>query len=91
MATVLEELSGSVQDRRTMVQVKLSSDEWVLGVLQKHGTQTLDQMGKLLPEMNWPQLFHAIDRLRRSAKISLWSAGFGDYLITANQTQPSAA
>ena len=74
-----------------MVQVKLLSDEWVLAVFQKHGTQTLDQMGKLLPEMNWTQLFLAIDRLSRSGKISLWSPGFGNYLITANQTQRPAA
>jgi hypothetical protein len=91
MATVLEELSGGVEDRHTMVQVKLLSDEWVLGMFQKHGTQTLDQMGKLLPEMNWTQLFLAIDRLSRSKKISLWSPGFGEYQITVNGTQPSAA
>jgi hypothetical protein len=85
MATILA--PGEVHDRRTMVQEKPSIDEWVLAALQQYGTQTLDQMSNLLPEINWAQLFLAIDRLSRSRKISLWSPGFGDYLITANQTQ----
>jgi hypothetical protein len=91
MSTILAGLSGAVQDRRTVVQEKPSIDEWILGALQQHGTQTLDQMGKLLPEMNWAQLFLAIDRLSRAGKISLWLPGFGDYLITLNGTQPPAA
>jgi hypothetical protein len=91
MATSLADAKSDVQDRRAMIQEKPSIDEWVLGTLQQHGTQTLDQMGKLLPEVNWAQLFLAIDRLSRSGKISLWSPGFGDYLITVNGRQRSAA
>jgi hypothetical protein len=91
MATILAAATGEVHDRRTMGQEKPSIDEWVLAALQQHGTQSLDQMSKLLPEINWAQLFLAIDRLSRSGKISLWSPGFGDYLITANQTQRPAA
>lgn len=91
MATILAEVTRKVDEPRTTVQEKPSIDEWVLSALHQHGTQTLDQMSKLLPEINWAQLFLAIDRLSRSGKISLWSPGFGDYLITANQTQrPSA-
>lgn len=91
MATILGEVIREMDDRRTMVQEKPSIDEWVLAALQQHGTQSLDQMSKLLPEVNWAQLFLAIDRLSRSGKISLWSPGFGDYLITANKRQRSAA
>jgi hypothetical protein len=91
MATILAAATDEVLDRRTTVQEKPSIDEWVLAALQQHGTQTLDQMSKLLPEINWAQLFLAIDRLSRSRKISLWSPGFGDYLITANQPQRPAA
>jgi hypothetical protein len=91
MTTILAEVGDAVQDRRTVVQEKPSIDEWVLGALQQHGTQTLDQMGTLLPETNWAQLFLAVDRLSRSGKISLWSPGFGDYLITVNRTEPPTA
>jgi hypothetical protein len=66
---------------------KPSMDEWVLSILQEHGTQTLDRLGALLPHVNWAQLFLAIDRLSRSGHIALWSPGFGDYLITANSGQ----
>jgi hypothetical protein len=91
MAMSLAEGKSGVHDRRAMLQEKPSIDEWVLGALQQHGTQTLDQIGKLLPGVNWAQLFLAIDRLSRSGKISLWSPGFGDYLITVNQGHRPAA
>ena len=91
MGTILAEVGDAVQDRRTVVQEKPSIDEWVLGALQQYGTQTLDQMGTLLPETNWGQLFLAVDRLSRSGKISLWSPGFGDYLITINRTERPTA
>src|SRR5688500_4611211 len=91
MATILADTNSGVQDRRAMVQEKPSIDEWVLGALKQHGTQTLDQIGKLLPEVNWAQLFLAIDGLSRSGKISLWSPGVGDYLITVNGDQRPAA
>jgi hypothetical protein len=87
MATILAEVCDAVQDRRPSVQEKPSIDEWVLGALQQHGTQPLDQLGTLLPEANWAQLFLAIDRLNRSGKISLWSPGFGEHLISFNRTQ----
>jgi hypothetical protein len=90
MTTLTNEAGIQKHDRRVMVQEKPSIDEWVIGVLHQHGTQTLDQIGKLLPEVNWAQLFLAIDRLSRSGKISLWSPGFGDYLITVNQERYTA-
>ncbi|HEX3204019.1 MAG TPA: hypothetical protein VHQ67_04645 [Nitrospiraceae bacterium] len=77
-------MKSTVQDRTAQAHERPSLDEWVIAVLQQRGTQTLDQLGKLLPEANWAQLFLAIDRLSRSGKISLWSPGFGDYLITVN-------
>ena len=75
---------ATAKDRTAQAHERPSLDEWVIAVLQQRGTQTLDQLGKLLPEANWAQLFLAIDRLSRSGKISLWSPGFGDYLITVN-------
>jgi hypothetical protein len=81
----------AVQDRRTFVQEKPSIDDWLLSALQQHGTQTLDQIGTLLPEANWAQVFLAIDRLSRSGKIALWSPGFGERLISANRAQPLTA
>ena len=80
---------GEGYDRLTFEQPSI--DEWVLDALQQHGAQTLDQMAQLLPEINWAQLFLAIDRLSRSRKISLWSPGFGVYLVTLNMTQPPGA
>lgn len=61
-----------------------SIEEWVLGVLRERGTQTLDQLGGLLPEVNWAQLFLAIDRLSRSGKISMRNIGPGDYFLSIN-------
>ena len=82
--TAAESAKVTVKDRTAQAHERPSLDEWVIAVLQQRGTQTLDKLGKLLPEANWAQLFLAIDRLSRSGKISLWSPGFGDYLITVN-------
>lgn len=71
-------------DPASGIQSRPSVDEWVIGVLRQHGTQTLDQLGRLLPEANWAQLFLAIDRLSRTGAVTLWSPGFGDYLISVN-------
>jgi hypothetical protein len=51
MVTILAEVGGAVHGR-TLVQEQPSIDEWVLGALQQHGSQTLDQMGMLLVETN---------------------------------------
>ena len=90
MPTILE-VCDAVQDRRTLIQEKPSIDDWILGALQQHGTQTLDQMVTMLPEANWAQIILAIDRLSRSRKISLWSPGFGEHLISVNRTQSLTA
>jgi hypothetical protein len=82
--TAAEKSTKPTVQGTTQAHERPSLDEWVIAVLQQRGTQTLDQLGKLLPEANWAQLFLAIDRLSRSGKISLWSPGFGDYLITVN-------
>ena len=70
--------------RRTVKSVSLqewpSMEEWLLETLQRHGMQTLDQLGLLLPAGNWAQLFLALDRLSRSGSIVLWSNGRGEYL-----------
>lgn len=88
MITSLE-ANGHVDGRRP--NKKPSVDEWVLGAVHENGTLTLDQIGKLLSQVSWAQLFLAIDRLSRTGQISLWSPRGGDYLITVNRRQPRAA
>ena len=90
MAMLLPAVQRPELDRDAIFQHHPSIDEWITSVLVQHGTQTLDDLGKLLPDVNWAQLFLAIDRLSRSGKISLWSPGFGNYLITANPGHLSA-
>lgn len=84
MAMLIPDVQRPERDRGATFQYHPSIDEWITSVLVQHGTQTLDDLGKLLPDVNWAQLFLAIDRLSRSGQISLWSPGFGDCLITAN-------
>jgi len=60
-------------------------EEWVLGVLEKNGMQTLDELGMALPSANWAQLFLAVDRLSRCGAITLWSSGRGEYLLRIKQ------
>jgi hypothetical protein len=67
-----------------------SVDEWILGLLEKKGAQTLDQLADSLPEVNWAQFFLAIDRLRRSGKVMLWHRQPGDYLISLHEREATA-
>jgi hypothetical protein len=67
---------GAILQRKAVVE------ERVLQVLHQQGRQTLDQLGTLLPDINWSQLFLAIDRMSRSGRISLRWMGSGDYLIS---------
>ena len=91
MATSQMDVNRQESDRCGTVMNQSSIDERVVRVLQRHGTQTLDHIGTLLPDVTWPRLFLAIDRLSRSGKISLWSTGFGDYFMTAKRRPFSAA
>jgi hypothetical protein len=75
MATSQMDVNRQEPDRCGPVMNQSSIDERVVRVLQKHGTQTLDHIGTLLPDVTWLRLFLAIDRLSRSGKISLWSTG----------------
>ena len=62
-----------------------SVEEWVLAQLTERGAQSLDQLGGSLPEMNWAQLFLAVDRLSRCGLVSLRPARQGDYLVSMNR------
>lgn len=59
-----------------------SVEEWILAALSEQGEQTLDQLARSLPSVNWAQFFLAIDRLSRSGKICLWPPQHGDYLVS---------
>ena len=59
-----------------------SIDEWILSALTVQEEQTLDALGRRLPEVNWAQFFLAIDRLSRTGKIALWPLQHGDYRVT---------
>lgn len=60
---------------------KPSVDEWIVGHLQEHGDRTLEELGASLPNVNWAQLFLAIDRLSRAGTISLIACGRGEYVL----------
>lgn len=87
MVTSNADVSTQRHDGRAPGPLKPSIDEWLLNVLHQQGTQTIDHIGTLLPEVNWAHLFLAIDRLNRTGDISLWSPGFGDYHLTVNPGQ----
>ena len=57
-----------------------SMQEWVLSTL-RDGVHTLDELGALLPDANWAQLFLAVDRLSRNGSIGVRRLGYGDYVL----------
>jgi hypothetical protein len=64
-----------------------SMQEWVLHTLQEHGVCTLDELGALLPDANWAQVFLAIDHLSRDGAIGLRSLGNGEYLLNLRDSE----
>ena len=59
-----------------------SLDEWILGQLQQRGFQSLEQLASPLRQVNWSELFLAIDRLVRAGQICLWPATTGDIVLS---------
>jgi hypothetical protein len=66
-----------------------SVEEWLLATLRERGPQTLDQLGKSLPEANWAQLLLAIDRSSRRGDISMQIHAQGDYLVALKPSVPT--
>ncbi len=48
----------------------------VLGLLDRAGSLTIEQLAAELPELTWSELFHTIDSLSRSGAITLQRKGF---------------
>ena len=69
----------------SMAQERPSVDDWILGLLQTRRPYTLDDLADSLPEVNWAQLFLAVDRLSRSGSIILWKQQGGDYLVSLKE------
>jgi hypothetical protein len=59
-----------------------SLDEWIVGQLEQRGFQPLEQLASPLRQVNWSELFLAIDRLVRAGRICLWPASSGDVVLS---------
>jgi hypothetical protein len=70
-----------------------SLDELIMGHLTQRGYQPLEQLVSPLPQVNWSELFLAINRLVRSGRICLWPATTGDIVLslTPNTVAPEFA
>jgi hypothetical protein len=68
--------------RDAVVMDQPSLDEWILGQLQQRGFQPLEQLASPLRQVNWSELFLAIDRLVRAGQICLWPATSGDIVLS---------
>jgi hypothetical protein len=62
--------------------VKPSLDEWILGMLDCRGSQGLEHLAGSLGEVNWSELFLALERLRRAGDVLLWPSATGDVVLS---------
>jgi hypothetical protein len=67
---------------------KPSVDEWIVGHLREYGDRTVDELATSLPNVNWAQLFLAIDRLSRAGTIALMACGRGEYVLRTKVPLP---
>ena len=65
--------------------------DWVVGMLQERGPQTLDELGQCLPDTNWAQLLLAVDYLTRNGHISMDLIRRGDYVISLSKPEAPQA
>ena len=79
---------SSVTDAVSIDQPSL--EEWILGQLEQAGYQSLEQLTSPLVQVNWSELFLAIDRLVRSKKICLWPTASGDVVLSVHAKAISA-
>src|SRR5207237_8239501 len=61
-----------------------SLDEWILGALRRKRSQTVDQLATCLGDVNWSELFLAIDRLTKTGAVLMWPSPFGDAVLSLN-------
>ena len=61
-----------------------SLDEWILGALRRKRSQTVDQLAACLGDVNWSELFLAIDRLTKTGAILIWPSPIGDAVLSLN-------
>jgi len=66
-----------------------SVDEAILRLLREHGAQTLDYLGQVLPHVNWPMVFLAVDRLSRAGTVTIQRSQGRDYLISLTSAAPA--
>ena len=59
-----------------------SIDEWIVGTLKQRGSVTLEQVAAPLGQVNWSEVFLAIDRLSRGGRILLWPSSAGDLVLS---------
>jgi hypothetical protein len=69
---------------------KPSIDEWIVGTLRDRGSLSLEQVAAPLGQVNWSELFLAIDRLARSGQILLWPSAASDVVLSLNLTERKA-
>jgi mRNA-degrading endonuclease RelE of RelBE toxin-antitoxin system len=55
----------------------------VLAVLESGGPQSLEDLLRELPDLNWVQLSLALDKLLRASDIAVWRTECGDYRVIA--------
>jgi hypothetical protein len=59
----------------------------ILGILKSRDALTMEEMKEMLPQLNWWELFQAVDGLSRSGAIILRRKGF-DYELQAGMASP---
>lgn len=87
MKDTVERTKNALAGGRIFLHPGPSMSEWVLHILHERGGQTLDEIGALLPNANWAQLFLAIDKLTRDGAIELRFAGRGEYWLNLRHAE----
>ena len=62
-------------------------EQRIVATLHAGGTKTLEQLAAELPDVSWPQVFLAIDRLSRSGRVVLHRTSRGDYQASLSRSE----
>jgi hypothetical protein len=80
-------VTGGVRPDRAVRDERPAVEERILAALGTGGARTLEQLAAALPDVSWPQVFLAIDRLSRSGGVILRRTNRGDYQASLSRSE----
>jgi hypothetical protein len=80
-------VADGIRSERATRDERPAVEQRILAALGAGDARTLEQLAAALPDVSWPQVFLAIDRLSRSGGVILRRTNRGDYQASLSRSE----